>query len=63
MIETVMGRRIKVLTPLIEFSKSDVLAMARVRGLTDTYSCHAGGDMPCGECVACVEIMNAEKRS
>lgn len=62
MIETAMGRRIRVLTPLIEFSKRDVLAMARLRGLSDTYSCHAGGDTPCGLCVACVEIANAEKR-
>ena len=62
MIEIAMGRRIKVLTPLIEFSKSDVLAMARSRGLSDTYSCHAGGNTPCGLCVSCVEIANAEKR-
>ena len=62
MIETAMGKRIKVLTPLIEFSKSDVLAMARSRGLSGTYSCHAGGDTPCGVCVACLEIANAEKR-
>lgn len=63
MIETTMGRRIKVLTPLIEFSKGDILALARARGLSNTYSCHAGGDSPCGVCVACVEITNAEKRS
>lgn len=63
LIETAMGVRIRVLTPLIEFSKSDVLAMARSRGLRDTYSCHAGSDVPCGVCVACLEIMNAEKRS
>jgi len=62
-IETAMGKRIAVLTPLIEFSKSDVLAMARKRGLQGTYSCHAGGDIPCGVCVACVEIANAEERS
>ncbi len=63
MIETTMGKRIAVLTPLIEFSKSDVLAMARERGLQDTYSCHAGGDSPCGVCVACVEITNAQERN
>lgn len=63
MIEAAMGRRIRVLTPLIEFSKGDVLAMAQARGLSDTYSCHAGSDTPCGVCVACVEITNAEKRS
>ena len=63
MIETAMGKRIRILTPLMAFSKSDVLAMAQARGLTNTYSCHAGGDTPCGVCVACVEITNAEKRS
>jgi 7-cyano-7-deazaguanine synthase len=60
-IEVGLGRRIRVLTPLIEFSKRDVLAMALARGLKDTYSCHAGTEEPCGVCVACVEIMNAEK--
>lgn len=63
MIETAIGKRISVLTPLIEFSKSDVLAMARDRGLQGTYSCHAGGATPCGVCVACVEIAKAEERS
>lgn len=63
MIETAIGKRIRVLAPLIELSKSDVLAMARARGLSGTYSCHAGGDTPCGSCVACVEIASAEERS
>lgn len=62
-IATAMGKRIRVLTPLSEFTKCDVLAMARARGLSDTYSCHAGGDTPCGVCVSCVEITNAKKRS
>lgn len=61
MIETAMGSRITILTPLIDLSKSDVLAMARARGMQNTYSCHAGGDAPCGVCVACVEIANAEE--
>ena len=60
MIERAMSRRILVLTPLIEFSKRDVLMMARERGIVHTYSCHAGGDEPCGVCVACVEIANAK---
>ena len=63
MIEIAMGTRIAVLTPLIEFSKSDVLVMARARGVQDAYSCHAGGDTFCGVCVACVEIANAEEGS
>jgi len=62
-IEVAMGRRIFVLAPLIAFTKSDVLAMARARGIDGTYSCHSGNDVPCGRCVACVEILNAEKRS
>ena len=59
MIETTMGKHINVIAPLIEFSKTDVLDMASVRGLENTYSCHAGGDRPCGVCIACVEIDNA----
>ena len=61
-IETTMGKRIAVLTPLIEFSKGDILAMAGDHGLRGTYSCHAGGDTPCGICVACVEIEKAKER-
>ena len=63
MIEIAIGTRIAVLTPLIEFSKSDVLVIARARGVQDAYSCHAGGDTFCGVCVACVEIANAEEGS
>ena len=61
MIEMAMDRRIFVLTPLIEFSKRDVLVMAHDRGIEHTYSCHAGGDDPCGVCIACLEITNAKK--
>lgn len=60
LIETAMGKHISVITPLIEFSKRDVLVMACRRGIEDTYSCHAGGDTPCGVCIACVDIMNAK---
>lgn len=62
-VEVTMGKRISILAPLIEFTKKTVLAMARARGLQDTYSCHSGEDTPCGKCVACVEIANAEERS
>jgi len=62
-IETAMGRRFRVLAPLIEFTKADVLALAAARGLHDTYSCHAGTSEPCGKCVACIEIARAKERS
>jgi len=61
-LEVAMGRAISVVAPLLEFSKEDVLKMASAHGLKDTYSCHAGGDTPCGKCVACVEIKNATER-
>lgn len=63
MIETAMKKRIAVLAPLIEFTKADILSLATARGLQDTYSCHAGGNEPCGKCVACIEIANAKERS
>ena len=59
-IETAMERRIRVLAPLINFSKTDILAMASERGITHTYSCHSGGEEPCGVCIACVEITMAK---
>lgn len=63
MIETAMKKRIAVLAPLIEFTKADILSLATARGLQNTYSCHAGGNEPCGKCVACIEIANAKERS
>jgi 7-cyano-7-deazaguanine synthase len=63
MIEVAMKKRITVLAPLIEFTKVDVISLAKTRGLRDTYSCHAGGDEPCGKCVACIEIAKAMERS
>ena len=62
MIEVAMGCRILVLAPLLELSKREVLLLASKRGITQTYSCHAGGKEPCGVCIACIEIDNAKKR-
>ena len=62
-IETAMGRRFRVLAPLVEFTKADILALAAARGLHDTYSCHAGKSEPCGKCIACIEIAMAKGRS
>jgi len=62
MTEVTMGRRILVVAPLIEFSKVDVMEIAHSRGIQNTYSCHAGGNNPCGKCVACIEIENTKER-
>lgn len=55
-IEEAMGRSIKVLTPLIEFGKADVVRLADAKGITGTYSCHTGNSEPCGRCIACLEF-------
>jgi 7-cyano-7-deazaguanine synthase len=62
MIETSLGRHIYVIAPLINLSKSEVLQMAQARKVVGTYSCHAGGDTPCGKCVSCIEIKNSQER-
>ena len=60
-IAAALGRKIAVVAPLIRFSKKDVLNMARRKHLSGTYSCHAGGSSPCGQCVSCLEVINAKK--
>lgn len=48
---------IKVLAPLAEFHKKDVVQLAIEKGIKGTYSCHAGGVTPCGLCIACREYL------
>lgn len=57
--ETV-GRPIQILAPLMSFGKSEVLAIAKEKGIRDTYSCHAGMVPPCGKCIACREYAGLE---
>ena len=56
-IAAAMGRQIKVLTPLIEFGKEDVVKLGQAKGITGTYSCHTGNSKPCGQCIACLEFL------
>jgi len=55
-IEAALGRRIKVITPLAEFSKADVVKLAQDKGIGGTYSCHTGDSVPCGKCISCLEF-------
>lgn len=55
-ISTAMGRPVQILTPLIEFSKADVVRLAEAKGVEGTYSCHTGNVEPCGRCIACLEF-------
>lgn len=53
-----LGCTMLILTPLISFSKADVVQIAKIKKIDKTYSCHAGTDRPCGVCVACREYIN-----
>lgn len=51
---------IEIVTPLMSFSKAEVVSLAKAKGISATYSCHAGGDAPCGRCIACNEFNGLE---
>lgn len=60
LINLAMGSDIKIITPLINFTKRDVLELSKIKGIEGTYSCHAGTIPPCGVCVSCQEIIKAQ---
>lgn len=60
LITLAYGRRIDILTPLISFTKDDVIKLAKEKGISNTYSCHSGEDNPCGKCIACKEFQGKE---
>lgn len=55
-LQIAIGRPLKVLAPLAAFHKRDVVELARSKGIDGTYSCHNGGELPCGRCIACREF-------
>lgn len=56
LIQLIMGKSIKVLAPLSSFTKQDVVNLANEKGIKNTYSCHYGAVIPCGNCIACNEF-------
>jgi 7-cyano-7-deazaguanine synthase len=60
-IDLALGRNIKIIAPLMQFSKAEVLRLAAKKGISGTYSCHSGTEMPCGKCVSCIERAEAMK--
>lgn len=54
-ISFAMDFDIKILTPLRDFYKKDIVELAKQKNIYDTYSCHSGTDTPCGKCIACEE--------
>jgi 7-cyano-7-deazaguanine synthase len=61
-IEAALGKSIRIVTPLSQFSKADVVQLAREKGVHGTYSCHAGTKIPCGRCVSCLEVRGVKTR-
>ena len=62
MLSLCMGRKIRIIAPLMQCYKSDVLQLAKRYGLTGTYSCQSGLDEPCGICVSCKELFSAQRK-
>lgn len=52
-----VARPVRILAPLAEFHKYDVVKLAEEKGLTGSYSCHLGEKLPCGTCIACREFI------
>jgi 7-cyano-7-deazaguanine synthase len=52
----VEGRPLRLLAPLVELSKADIVRLAQRVGapLELTWSCYRGGARPCGTCESCV---------
>jgi 7-cyano-7-deazaguanine synthase len=61
LISKSLGCSIRIVTPLISFSKSDVVRCAKELRIESTWSCHSGGSRPCGKCVACKEYHGLEE--
>ena len=59
LIGLAMGRDIRIIAPLMQFSKADVIRLATKKGINGTYSCHAGTEKPCGICISCLERNSA----
>jgi len=53
--------RIKILSPFVSVTKSDIASMGAAEGVdfTKTWSCYKGGDKHCGTCGTCVERKEA----
>ena len=59
-IRSCMGRDIRVIAPLSNFHKIEVVELALEKGIFGTYSCHLGLEEACGVCIACKEFQFEE---
>lgn len=60
-LNSALGRNLTIVTPLIEFSKTQVILLAKKYQipLDMTYSCYGGKEKYCGKCATCIEILNS----
>ena len=60
-INEALNEDITIVTPLINFTKNDVIKLAKHYKLpiNITYSCHSGNEKYCGKCISCLEIINS----
>lgn len=57
LLNIALGTRVKILTPLIELNKREIVSLAKKHSfpLDLTYSCHLGKQKQCGRCLNCKE--------
>jgi 7-cyano-7-deazaguanine synthase len=62
-ISTALGRKIKVIAPLIALDKREIIILSKKHFLPFEiiYYCHSGENQPCGICVSCKERKSAEE--
>jgi 7-cyano-7-deazaguanine synthase len=60
LLSRAMDHSVTIVGPLMSYSKAEVVAIAKQIGVSETYSCHAGGALPCGVCIACLEYSDLE---
>jgi len=57
------GAGINLIAPLQYMNKAEIINLSRTFGITyeETWSCYAGGGVPCGVCSSCRNRLQAEK--
>jgi len=61
-LQEAMDCDIKIVAPLIELSKVEVLRLAAVKGIRSAYSCHRGLRRRCQKCISCREYLRATEK-
>jgi 7-cyano-7-deazaguanine synthase len=56
----VEGSPVRVIAPLIDMKKSDIVRLGKERGAPYelTWSCYKGGEKACGVCDSCILRLN-----